>query len=278
MGLFNKKPKYKKTYSLTTGTKLSYDGTDWYKNGNKMSLAEVKGYRFKTPQGYWKGLDNSGNLKVLDLDPEGKPIKAQYIGGTTQEARDKYWKQAPIMSHAVDSVANLYGVNPESAKKRIESEGYVDAMINENNGILLHPEFNKHRNPRDNMGYAELHSDVGHGTDGFVNFGLDDVHTYIDEGKVKPRNERYSLEVNTNEEGRLVNTARGKTTLDNIGLTAATLKYFTDLAKSKYPYFTQHQQDVAGNTMYNRGADGGTDYIKTHGVIGTNYDFKTKKK
>lgn len=276
MSIFGNKNKINKVYNLSNGTKLTYNGKHWYRNGNKMSLSEVEGYRFKTPEGYWKGLDNSGNLYVKDLDKDGKPIKPKYIGGSPQEVRDKYWEQAPVIRHAVDSAAKSYGVTPESLRKRIESEGYVDSMIVNNNKIILNPEFNK--NARLGMGYDELHSDVGAGNDAFTSFGLDDSYTMIEEGKVVPHKERYSLEQNINEKGRLVNTARGETTLDNIGLTAATLKYFTDLAKKKYPNFTSHQHDVAGNTLYNRGYDGGTDYIKAHGVIGTNYDFKTKKK
>ena len=220
------------------------------------SLSDIQDTYNKFQDGGYKTKrlpDNS--YAVQDVNKQGNPIQSKYIGGTTQQARDKYWEQAPIVRHAVDSIAGAYQINPKLLRDRLNHEGFVDEAINTHNTLLK----NKQRS-RSSSNYMILNTgDYG---DAFGYFGLDDVGTFIEEGKVHPINESYTTGTYVNEHGREVNTAIGNTTKDNIGLMAATLKYLRSQAAKDFPNQSNKFLDDAASAYYNRGLTGGKNYMK----------------
>lgn len=197
----------------------------------------------------------NGSYAVQDVDKSGNPIQSRYIGGTTKQARNKYWEQAPIVRHAVDSIAGEYNINPQLLRDRLNHEGFVDEAINTHNALLK----DKQRS-RYSSNYRILNT-ADHG-DAFGYFGLDDVGTLIEEGKVHPINERYTTDTYVNEKGREVYTAIGDTTKDNIGLMAATLQYLRSQAAKDFPNQSNKFLDDAASAYYNRGLTGGKNYMK----------------
>lgn len=204
-------------------------------------------------------------LRAYQLNKQTKNIKPTYIGGTTDEARAEFWRQEPVMQHAVDSIANEYGINPEALKYRIDREGFTDNVIYQRNYAVKHPnqlDVNKYR------GYKLLHSPEFRS--GVEHFGLDDVGTMIFNGDVKPINENWYDGEFTNEKGRTTKYAESDDAAGNIGLTAATLKYFNDKAKSDFPKASQQDLDRYGLAYYNRGASGGKKWVE-NGAKGYNF-------
>lgn len=206
-----------------------------------------------------KNLSNKGNPQNSQTDTYNitqRHIRGlSYIGGTTEEARDTFWKKFPKIKAATDSIANAYGISPLLLRNRLNHEGFVDRAIANNNSEYFMP---TDRDISDNAilnGYSS----------GFGSFGLDDVGTLINEGKVKLINERWEGEDNLNEKGRKINSAQGDTTLDNIGITAAALKYFRGKAQKVNPNMSSSQLDRAAAIYFNRGISGGQQYINDGG-------------
>lgn len=171
-----------------------------------------------------------------------------YIGGTTEQARDTFWKKFPKISAAVDSVANAYNINVGALRNRLENEGFVDTVIEDNNRAYFEPEYYD-KYPEDSIlnSRSPVYLD-----DGFQKFGLDYTYGLIQEGKIKPINERYrTAPTDYNELGVQVPAAHGLTNLDNIGLTAATLEYTRRLAKQNHSGIKGKHLDEASVAYYN---------------------------
>jgi len=196
-----------------------------------------------------------------------KNIKKQfpYIGGTTQETRKKLWQVKPKIKAATDSIANAYGISSELLRNRLDAEGFTDKIIKGHNHAYVYPyDYN------DPIMQAKLL--VGANEDSILYnpkysipamnaFGTDDTGTLIKEGKVRLINEKWKDGSGINEKGRSVNPAEGLTNLDNIGITAATLRYFRDEAKKRNPKLTGIHLDEAAGIYYNRGITGGQNYL-----------------
>ena len=208
---------------------------------------------FQRADGYSYSLNADGTMTVLDLDSKGKPIQHSYIGGSTTKARDTYWDTSPVMRHAVDSVADLYNINPKTLRHRLDKEGFTDKLIRKNNK----------RDDRYYSTYPILNKDVSNIPVGPYIFGLDDVNTYINNGDVVPaRWTRYSNFDFTNEKGRNTDAASGYTMADNMSLMGATLQFFRNVAKKDFPNATDDFLDKASEIYYNRGIEGGRKYLK----------------
>lgn len=166
-----------------------------------------------------------------------------------------------VMSDAVNSIADRYGISSAALKNRLNHEGFVDSAIRRLNGEdKYHPA---------QSGKNLLYSDK---YDGFGHFGTDDVGSFIKNGDVKLINENWYSDDAENEYGRPTVYANGATVADNIGIVAATLAAFKKEAKEKYPNFTDHQAEVYANIRYNRGKTGASNYFKKKGF--GEYDFK----
>lgn len=206
---------------------------------------------FKDKDGYWKVKLPDGSLAVQNLDKNGKPINKSYIGGNTNQARDKYWEQSPIMKHATDSIANAYGITPNSLRNRLNHEGFTDKSIRANNSGENVSDYNYL-----NKKYAFK------GKQGVGEFGLDDAHTYIQSGKANLINESYYDADFINEKGRKTKSANGITVKDNIGIMASLLQMFRTQAAKDFPKSSNKFLDEASNVYYNRGFVGGKTYMK----------------
>lgn len=249
-------------YTLKNGKTLEFKNNRWYYNGKPTNKTHI----ILDTDGYYKQVMPDGTLAVKDYDENGKPNKITYIGGTTKESRDKYWQQAPIARHAVDSIANSYGINPGILRTRLDVEGYTDRAIKFNNNYALSYNKDKHiaddgLNLRKSSNYEGLLT--ADYNDGFNYFGLDDIASLIDEGKVQPINEEWYPIENENEKGRIILSTNGYSNLDNIGLTAATLKYLRNEVAKDFPKANRTFLDEAAGIYYNRGVAGGRSYLKS---------------
>ena len=244
----------KRKFSLKSGKTLEYKNGKWYYDGK---LRSTKNFSLVDADGYHKALMPDGTLAVQDVDSKGNPIKSTYIGGTPSEARSKYWEQAPIMRHATDSIAKIYGINPSVLRSRLDKEGYTDDAIRHHNHNLKY-----NLGARKLSNFSELNRPSG-GDDGTSYYGLDDVFTYIKQGDVVPINTNYHDYKFVNEKGRTTHAVSGERTKDNISLMAATLKYFRDKAEQDFPGANRIFLDEAAGIYFNRGAAGGKKYLKS---------------
>lgn len=236
-------------YDTTNNGSLEYSNGRWFYNGE---LAP-KGLQFKRTDGYWYGLNDNGTMNVLDIDDNRNPIPHSYIGGTTEDARDTYWEESPVMRHATDSISSLYGIDAETLRHRLNKEGFTDELIRKNNK----------KGGRQYSTYYTLNKDLRNLPIGPAFFGLDDVNTYINEGKVVPsKGTNYSNGSFTNEKGRITDAASGYTMADNMSLMGATLKFFKNQAKKDFPNASEEFLNKASEIYYNRGIEGGREYLK----------------
>lgn len=245
---------------------LEYKDNQWFKNGRPLTKDAVLGSKLKD-RDYTKVLTLDGGTRVLDVDKNGNPIKPSYIGGKDKyETRENYWRQAPIVRHAVDSIANRYGIDPNLLKTRLNEEGIIDSFINRNNENYKEeiPEFRRYHS---NYNVLDNVSDSG-----FKYYGLDDAADYILSGFVNPINERWYDGEAINENGRKVHYAQGATNKESMGLVGATLRAFTDDAKKEYPNESDYQHQVRANAYYNRGKGGAKKMNKED--LNKQYGFK----
>lgn len=229
--------------------------------------------------------DNASYLKAKRLTEQTKRIPLEYIGGKPDEARAEFWRQEPVLQHAIDSVSKRYNVNPEVVKYRINHEGFVDHYIQDRNEAVKRG--NADWQPR---GYRILNDFVDAGA-GISDFGLDDYGTYLEEGKIKLTGKQlyerpggnfeymspqyytgysHDGEDYTNEKGRKTNPATGWDNATNFGMVAAGLKYFKDKAKEDFPNASNEDLDRYSLAYFNRGVTGGRKWVKS-GAKGYNY-------
>ena len=265
-------PNHKNRITLKNNGVLEYKNGNWTRNGKRMSISQINNYKLYD-NGYYKGLTSDGNLIVLDVNKNGKPNKHNYIGGTRKQTHEKYWNDNPIVRHATDSIANEYGLNPNVLRNRLNLEGFTDLAIIGNNNRALAPSDMKNDYPKtSDYNFLNANSeDLGEfvydngriaNMNGFQAYGLDDVGTMIKEGKVKLINEKYRTGDAINEKGRIVHSVDGLTQKDNIGITAASLKYFRNKAAKDFPNSNNTFLDNAAGIYYNRGETGGKKYLK----------------
>lgn len=184
--------------------------------------------------------------------------KRGYIGGTPAQSRQAYWDTDKEMYMLTDSVARTYGIAPELLRARMDREGYTDARIKELNDDYLH------KTNRALLGEKLFNSMAIPAVAG-SEFGLDDVATYINNGKVRLINEKWGDGKFLNEKGRWTNIAMGYNYSDNIGIMAATLKAMRDQAKKDFPNASKSDLDRYAGAYYNRGFTGGKKYIRAGG-------------
>ena len=212
----------------------------------------------------WKKRLDSPVLKARQLQEQTNKTPVKYIGGNKDAARKEFWNQEPVFQHAVDSIANQYGISPESLKYRLDREGFTDYNIKRRNARVKkgHQQFE----PR---GYQLLNNSMYKlaGTQ----MGLDDAKTYIDSGEVKLINEKwFDQGTFKNEKGRITYPVEPATLNDGMGIVAAHLKYFKDKAQKDFPNASEYDLNRYSNAYYNRGAYGGKQWVKS-GANGYNY-------
>ena len=165
-----------------------------------------------------------------------------YIGGSTNEARQKYFDLDTELTNTVKAVAKQYGISPNVLASRIAREGPIDEAI---------------RNYNNTNGYFQRGDMIG------PIWGLDDMGTLIDNGTVKLRN---GFMVDTdyemvNEKGRTTYSVGSDNYMDGVELTAIALKYFKDKMRKKYPKASEALLEQYATAAFNTGMTGALNLI-----------------
>lgn len=169
--------------------------------------------------------------------------KRRYIGGDTNEARQKYFDTDKEFTDSVKVIAKRYNINPNLLASRMAKEGPIDKAINyynDTNGKFDRREV--------------------HGSD----WGLDDTGNNLNKGIItlkEPYLSYYDEEF-FNEKGREVNSVYSPNWNFGISATAAELEYRRDEMKKRFPNLSDEQLDAAASAAFNRGMYGATKYIK----------------
>ena len=169
--------------------------------------------------------------------------KRRYIGGSTNEARQKYFDTDKELTDSVKVIAKRYNINPNLLASRMAKEGPIDKAINyynDTNGKFDRREV--------------------HGSD----WGLDDTGNNLNEGIItlkEPYLSYYDEEF-FNEKGRKVNSVYSPNWNFGISATAAELEYRRNEMKKRFPNLSDEQLDAAVSAAFNRGIYGATKYIK----------------
>lgn len=169
--------------------------------------------------------------------------KRRYIGGNTNEARQKYFDTDKEFTNSVKVIAKRYNINPNLLASRMAKEGPIDKAINYYNNT--NGEFDR----------REVH-----GRD----WGLDDTDNNLNEGIVTLKEPylNYYDEEFFNEKDRKVNSVYSPDWNFGISATAAELKYRRDEMKKRFPNLSDEQLDAAVSAAFNRGIYGASKYIK----------------
>lgn len=169
--------------------------------------------------------------------------KRRYIGGSTNEARQKYFDTDKELTDSVKVIAKRYNINPNLLASRMAKEGPIDKAINYYNDT--NGKFDR----------REVHG---------IDWGLDDTGNNLNEGIItlkEPYLSYYDEEF-FNEKGREVNSVYSPNWNFGISATAAELKYRRDEMKKRFPNLSDEQLDAAASAAFNRGMYGATKYIK----------------
>lgn len=169
--------------------------------------------------------------------------KRRYIGGSTNEARQKYFDTDKELTDSVKVIAKRYNINPNLLASRMAKEGPIDKAINyynDTNGKFDRREV--------------------HGSD----WGLDDTGNNLNEGIITLKEPYLSYydEKFFNEKGKEVNSVYSPNWNFGISATAAELEYRRNEMKKRFPNLSDEQLDAAASAAFNRGIYGATKYIK----------------
>lgn len=169
--------------------------------------------------------------------------KRRYIGGSTNEARQKYFDTDKELTDSVKVIDKRYNINPNLLASRMAKEGPIDKAINyynDTNGKFDRREV--------------------HGSD----WGLDDTGNNLNEGIITLKEPylNYYDEEFFNEKDRKVNSVYSPNWNFGISATAAELEYRRNEMKKRFPNLSDEQLDAAASAAFNRGIYGATKYIK----------------
>lgn len=167
----------------------------------------------------------------------------RYIGGNTNEARQKYFDTDKELTDSVKVIAKRYNINPNLLASRMAKEGPIDKAINYYNDT--NGKFDR----------REVHG---------IDWGLDDTGNNLNEGIITLKEPylNYYDEEFFNEKNRKVNSVYSPDWNFGISATAAELKYRRDEMKKRFPNLSDEQLDAAASAAFNRGMYGATEYIK----------------
>ncbi len=169
--------------------------------------------------------------------------KRRYIGGSTNEARQKYFDTDKELTDSVKVIAKRYNINPNLLASRMAKEGPIDKAINYYNNT--NGEFDR----------REVHG---------IDWGLDDTGNDLNEGIITLKEPylNYYDEEFFNEKDRKVNSVYSPNWNFGISATAAELEYRRNEMKKRFPNLSDEQLDAAASAAFNRGIYGAIKYIK----------------
>lgn len=169
--------------------------------------------------------------------------KRRYIGGNTNEARQKYFDTDKELTDSVKVIAKRYNINPNLLASRMAKEGPIDKAINYYNDT--NGKFDR----------REVHG---------LDWGLDDTGDNLNEGIITLKEPylNYYDEEFFNEKDRKVNSVYSPNWNFGISATAAELEYRRNEMKKRFPNLSDEQLDAAASAAFNRGIYGAIKYIK----------------
>lgn len=197
-------------------------------------------------------LDLGNNKHQYRHAPNAKRV---YIGGSPNEARQKYFDMDTELTNNVKQVAKQYGINPEVLASRMAKEGPIDENIKHYN------------NTNGYYGRGNLMGPI---------WGLDDMGTMITQGLVqKPASidDLFTDVEMENEKGRITYSVESDDFMDGVPLTAAALVYFKNEMKKRFPSASAEQLDQYATAAFNMGVTGATKLIKGKGLQGAYKPF-----
>lgn len=175
-----------------------------------------------------------------------KNNKRSYIGGTTSEARKKYFNYDKELTQVVTNLATSYGISPALVIDRLAHEGLIDRAIINNNLIstgsvvdVFGPSlFSNNNNSTYNSPYGLL--------------GLDNIYDTYSKGITKTKRPINIEKMTTrNESGEIVNSGKTKNLYDTLELFTAELASRRNQVKEQYPNLTDTELDSATAARYN---------------------------
>lgn len=169
--------------------------------------------------------------------------KRRYIGGSTNEARQKYFDTDKELTDSVKVIAKRYNINPNLLASRMAKEGPIDKAINYYNDT--NGKFDR----------REVHG---------IDWGLDDTGNNLNEEIITLKEPylNYYDEEFFNEKDRKVNSVYSPNWNFGISATAAELEYRRNEMKKRFPNLSDEQLDAAASAAFNRGIYGAIKYIK----------------
>lgn len=169
--------------------------------------------------------------------------KRRYIGGSTNEARQKYFDTDKELTDSVKVIAKRYNINPNLLASRMAKEGPIDKAINYYNDT--NGKFDR----------REVHG---------MDWGLDDTGSNLNEEIITLKEPylNYYDEEFFNEKDRKVNSVYSPNWNFGISATAAELEYRRNEMKKRFPNLSDEQLDAAASAAFNRGIYGAIKYIK----------------
>lgn len=169
--------------------------------------------------------------------------KRRYIGGSTNEARQKYFDTDKELTDSVKVIAKRYNINPNLLASRMAKEGPIDKAINYYNDT--NGKFDR----------REVHG---------MDWGLDDTGNNLNEEIITLKEPylNYYDEEFFNEKDRKVNSVYSPNWNFGISATAAELEYRRNEMKKRFPNLSDEQLDAAASAAFNRGIYGAIKYIK----------------
>lgn len=223
---------------------------------------DITGKSFKGKYGVTTYLDSG----AVDLDTNKTGLRSSesnhhwryasnaprvYIGGSPNEARQKYFNVDTELTNTIKTIAKQYGISPSVLASRIAKEGPIDDAI---------------RNYNNTNGYFQRGEMIG------PTWGLDDMGTWITNGTVKLRD---GLMVDTdyemeNEKGRTTYSVGSDNYMDGVELTAIALRHFKDQMRKKYPKASEAQLEQYATAAFNNGMEGAINLIN-QGKIQNSY-------
>lgn len=169
--------------------------------------------------------------------------KRRYIGGSTNEARQKYFDTDKELTDSVKVIAKRYNISPNLLASRMAKEGPIDKAINYYNDT--NGKFDR----------REVHG---------MDWGLDDTGDNLNEGIITLKEPylNYYDEEFFNEKDRKVNSVYSPNWNFGISATAAELEYRRNEMKKRFPNLSDEQLNAAASAAFNRGIYGAIKYIK----------------
>lgn len=178
----------------------------------------------------------------------------KYIGGSTIEARQKYYDVDKEFTDNVKRMADKYGISANTLASRIAREGPIDEAINNYNNT---------------NGYLQRGQLVG------PVWGLDDLGTMIHEGtvKVNPEMELFTDVEMENEKGRTTYSVASDNYLDGVEITAAALSYYKNEMKKKFPNSSNDRLEQLATAAFNMGISRAVELAKEGKIVNTYKPF-----